>query len=387
MKSVKKKKTKSIFRIINDEIHLWLGLISGIIVFIVSITGCFYAFEREIKDAIEPWRFVEQENKLFVPPSVLIDTAAVYMPNYTPTGLTYANKNGAAAVGYSYMVDNKPNFSVVFMNPYSGKFIKKQHTMGANEFDFFTFIINGHKSLWLPEKIGRPIVGIGTLLFIVLLISGIVMWWPKRWNKANLNKSFKIKWKASFKRVNYDLHNVLGFYSLILAFIIAVTGLVWSFQWFANTVYYLTSGGDLMATHSHPHSNLKNIEFKPNDSIPAIDKAWYKVVTKEPDFQGMYITPTLYEEDDSYEIIAYQSDKTYYNRNEYYFDQYTLELYRNKADRYEEADFADQLYMLNYDIHIGAVLGLTGKIIAFLISLICASLPITGFLVWWNKRK
>ena len=43
--------------------------------------------------------------------------------------------------------------------------------------------------------------------------------------------------------------------------------------------------------------------------------------------------------------------------------------------------------MLNYDIHIGAVLGLTGKIIAFLISLICASLPITGFLVWWNKRK
>ena len=214
MKSVKKKKTKSIFRIINDEIHLWLGLISGIIVFIVSITGCFYAFEREIKDAIEPWRFVEQENKLFVPPSVLIDTAAVYMPNYTPTGLTYANKNGAAAVGYSYMVDNKPNFSVVFMNPYSGKFIKKQHTMGANEFDFFTFIINGHKSLWLPEKIGRPIVGIGTLLFIVLLISGIVMWWPKRWNKANLNKSFKIKWKASFKRVNYDLHNVLGFYKI-----------------------------------------------------------------------------------------------------------------------------------------------------------------------------
>ncbi|MEJ4087351.1 PepSY-associated TM helix domain-containing protein [Galbibacter orientalis] len=86
MKSVKKKKTKSIFRIINDEIHLWLGLISGIIVFIVSITGCFYAFEREIKDAIEPWRFVEQENKLFVPPSVLIDTAAVYMDLLYLTG-------------------------------------------------------------------------------------------------------------------------------------------------------------------------------------------------------------------------------------------------------------------------------------------------------------
>ncbi|WP_339740818.1 PepSY-associated TM helix domain-containing protein [uncultured Sunxiuqinia sp.] len=36
---------------------------------------------------------------------------------------------------------------------------------------------------------------------------------------------------------------------------------------------------------------------------------------------------------------------------------------------------------------MGAILGIPGKIIAFLISLFCASLPVTGFLVWWNKRK
>ena len=42
---------------------------------------------------------------------------------------------------------------------------------------------------------------------------------------------------------------------------------------------------------------------------------------------------------------------------------------------------------MNYDIHVGAIGGLTGKIIAFIVSLICASLPVTGFLVWWMKRR
>jgi uncharacterized iron-regulated membrane protein len=42
---------------------------------------------------------------------------------------------------------------------------------------------------------------------------------------------------------------------------------------------------------------------------------------------------------------------------------------------------------MNYDIHVGAIGGFTGKIIAFIISLICTSLPVSGFLVWWWKRK
>jgi uncharacterized iron-regulated membrane protein len=42
---------------------------------------------------------------------------------------------------------------------------------------------------------------------------------------------------------------------------------------------------------------------------------------------------------------------------------------------------------MNYDIHVGAIGGLTGKIIAFIASLVCASLPVTGFLIWWGKRR
>ena len=382
----KKKPKKSTFRKINDWLHLWLGLSSGIVVFIVSITGCIYAFQQEIKDAMEPWRFVEAQDQAFVPPSQLLDTARVHMPGMEPTGLTYSNREGAAAVGY-HTFGEKEKFSVIFMDPYTAEPLKKMQTVGTGEFDFFSFIIDGHRALWLPYNIGRPIVGIATLIFIVLLISGLVMWWPKKWNKTAYKKGFSIKWKANFKRVNYDLHNVLGFYTLIFAFIIAVTGLVWSFEWFEDSLYYVTSGGEEHPGHHHPHSDMTKAGLVKNDSIPVLDRAWYKVVEQEPDAQGMYLTPYPEDPDDALEIIAYQDNGSWYNRNEYYFDQYTLERYRVQGDVYEEAAFADQLMELNYDIHVGAMWGLPGKILAFLISLVSASLPVTGFLVWWNKRK
>ena len=91
--------------------------------------------------------------------------------------------------------------------------------------------------------------------------------------------------------------------------------------------------------------------------------------------------------DDAIEIIAYQDHGSWYNQHTYYYDQYTLQPLRMDGDRFSTASFADQLMMMNYDIHIGTILGLPGKILAFFISLICASLPVTGFLVWLNKKK
>ncbi|SJN47774.1 PepSY domain-containing protein [Sphingobacterium sp. JB170] len=382
-----KKKNKGLFRRISDWLHLWLGLSSGAIVFIVSITGCFYAFQQEIKDALEPWRFVQVQSGGFVPPSLLLDTASKYMPDARPTGLTYSNEQGAAAIGYSGMENGKRTFSVVFMDPYTGSFLKKQQTIGTGEFDFFRFIIDGHRALWLPYEIGRPIVGVATLIFLALLITGMIMWWPKKWNRTARGKSFKIKWSGRFKRLNYDLHNVLGFYSLLFALALAVTGLVWSFAWFDKGLYFIASMGEHKQEHHHPHSDISQKDRLWSGPMTPLDSAWYATIKQVDKIGGMYMTPILQDEDDSYEILIYHNEGSYYNQSAYFYDRYTLEPLEMNGSKFNESKFADRLTMMNYDIHVGSILGLPGKVFAFLISLICASLPITGFLVWWNKRK
>lgn len=389
MKSkTKRRAKKGIFRSINDWLHLWLGLTSGIVVFVVSITGCFYAFQQEIRDVTEPWRFVEPQESAFVPPSKLLDTALKYMPDQKPTGLTYAGSDGAAAAGYMGNTNGKPSFSVVFMNPYTGDFIAKKMPVGGSEFDFFRFILDGHRSLWLPETIGRPIVGVATLIFLVLLITGLVMWWPKKWNKANRKKRFAIKTNGSFKRFNYDFHNVLGFYSLVFALVLAITGLVWSFTWFDQALYYVTSGGAVKQEHQHPHSDLKNKDVLWEGVNSPLDEAWYKTLsTTSSAVQGMYMTPYPPDEDDPIDITVYHQQGSWYDHSEYFYDRYTLEPLQMENSSFKESNLATRLSMMNYDIHVGAVGGLPGKVFAFLVSLVCASLPISGFLLWWQKGK
>jgi uncharacterized iron-regulated membrane protein len=84
------------------------------------------------------------------------------------------------------------------------------------------------------------------------------------------------------------------------------------------------------------------------------------------------------------------SDKgTYWKIDYRYFDQYSLKEMNvsHLWGRQKEAKIADNLMKMNYDIHTGAILGLPGKIFAFLFSLLIASLPISGFYIWWGRNK
>ena len=365
------------------QLHLYLGLTSGIIVFIISVTGCILAFEQEIKSVTQPYKYTGQPNKgedKILPPSALAAKAQEMLPGKKANGVLYNNVEGRnAEVGF-YNADPE-YYYVVYINPYSGKVAK----VWSEDGDFFHFILHGHYYLWLPETIGQPVVASATLVFLVMVISGLVLWWPK--NKAASRQRFSIKWNASWRRKNYDLHNVMGFYVLALGLVFAVTGLVWGFQWFAQSVYTVT-GGNGSDDYYNPASDTTAVSLV-NSPSGAADQAWIQLRKEYPVAEEINISiPTLPGES----IFSYVNFRTgtYYKVDYNYFDQYTLKKIKAKgpySGKYAEADLAQTLRRMNYDIHVGAILGLPGKILAFCASLICASLPITGFLIWWGRRK
>lgn len=88
-------------------------------------------------------------------------------------------------------------------------------------------------------------------------------------------------------------------------------------------------------------------------------------------------------------VATNTDDKTYWQTDNRFYDQNTLQeiSVTHQYGRFTEATpLADKVMRMNYDIHTGAVLGLTGKTIAFCISLIIATLPITGFLLWYGRK-
>lgn len=365
------------FKKTTRTIHLWLGLTTGLLVFIIAITGCIYAFQEEIQNATQPFRFVENQHKSFLPPSAIQQIADAALPDKHLHAVMYYDSVHAAKAIYFSLEEHYYYF--VYVNQYTGEVLKVK-----NEYaDFFRFILDGHFYLWLPDEIGQLVVSSATLIFLVMLISGIVLWWPK--NKNGIRKKFTLKWKAGWRRKNYDLHSVLGFYISWFALIAVFTGLIWGFEWFRNGVFSIASGGDEYVEYYNPPSDTTALPFS---TIPAVDQVWMKMVRAYSHAESIEVHPP----EDAVSAIAANANPhvyTYWKTDYRYFDQYTLEELSvdHIYNRFEAASGAELLLRMNYDIHVGAILGLPGKILAFLISLTVASLPITGVFLWWGRRK
>jgi uncharacterized iron-regulated membrane protein len=359
------------------KIHFWLGLMSGLVILFLGVTGCILAFQKEIESAVQQYRYVDARESEFLPPSVLKDIGAAQLPGKHLHAVLYQGKQEAAQVIF-YQFEPVEYYHIVYLDPYDGSILKVKDMSR----DFFRQVITGHYYLWLPPHIGQPIVATATLIFVVMMISGLILWWPK--NKAARKQRFTIKWNARWRRKNYDLHNVLGFYMTWVAIILAFTGLVWGFQWFASSVYNI-AGGNNSLVYQEPVSDTTQ---KAKGRQPAIDIVWDKMKKEYPAAQVIEV----HIPETSASPIAANANPdaaTYWKTDYRYFDQFSLAELPAKSiyGRLKDATAADKLIRMNYDIHTGGIWGLPGKIIMFFASLIAASLPVTGFYIWWGRRK
>jgi len=366
-------------------LHLWLGLASGIVVCIVSITGCIYAFKPEITDWLEPYRFVAPMNKPFLSPLELRNK--VVSTTFTAKAdssnviydVTYNGKERAAIVTYGNA--HKKEIELM-INPYDGKVLHKQNRHD----DFFSFILRGHRSLWLPKPIGHYVVGWSIFLFFIVSLTGLFLWIPKKWNKKTLKSILTIKQHSGVNKKIYDLHKVLGFYTLLFALCLCTTGLTWSFDWFSKAYYGLLSGGGQLEKWEVATSDSTQI----NKTKDLADVLWNKVIKEYP-LNGKGSFTFMFPIDKSGSFgIAYNPEENSYRKREYrFFNQYSLKELKGGGiygTPYRSAPIGDKIYRMNYDIHSGAIAGLPGRILMFFACFIIATLPITGFLIWKRRR-
>lgn len=376
-KPIKKKTNR--FKYWTGRIHLWLGLASGLFVFFLGITGCILAFEREIEDAVQTYRFTANQNKPLLPPTQLKAIADKALPNKKAHSVNYQPGRSAQVVYYH---DQPAYYYTVFVNQYTGKVLKVKNM----DDDFFRIIIMGHYYLWLPPEIGQPILTTATMIFVFLLISGLILWWPK--SKAARKQRFSVKLKSKWRRLNYDLHNVLGFYMTFIVIFIALSGMVMGFQWFAKSVYWVSSGGKNMTVFEETYSDTTSTA-KLSLNAAAADKLWERFVKEDPTFAGSHDVHIPEDEKGAIEIAKNPDPTTYWKADYRYFDQHNLKEIEVKHmyGKFANTSTADKISRMNYDLHVGAVLGLPGKIMAFVASLVAASMPVTGVIIWIGRKK
>jgi uncharacterized iron-regulated membrane protein len=338
------------------------------VVFVVGITGALYVFEQEGREIFQhDFYHVKNAGKPRLSFTQMADTVKGRFPKEKITSIRFKEDKDAAIIFYS------KKDKAISINPYTAKIIGVQN-LGR---DFFAVDQEIHTHLLLGD-IGSVIIKANVLIFFIMCVSGLILWWPKqrRFFKKAVTINFRTR---NWKLINWELHSVLGFYALIVLFIISLTGIFFVYDSAKSTVAFLTG-------QQVPKQEKKVKSKKPKkDKHFDLDSAYTYMAKADPGASETFITPPADSIAPIRVLMRYPSAMVR-RQNSLYFNQYTGEVL--KAELYRNYTAYDNVAQSNRNIHIGNFgLGLPGKIIWFFSGLITASLPVTGFMIWLGRKR
>lgn len=405
------------FRKFLNDIHLWVGLSSGIFVFLICLSGTIYVFNTEIRELSKPKVFHVNysENAKKLPIEELIDivsreTGGKVVSLKVPADLeksyilTVKKPEESNPVEQNAVKKEKPNEGskeksnssrgVQYMvNPYTGQILGNSNEKNAIT-EFMQLMFSLHRWLLLdrieeplfgelPNRtLGSYISGTATILFTLGVITGIIIWFPRK--IRSWKNGLKIKWTSNWKRINHDLHNSLGFYSCILLFLMGITGPQWSFPWYREALRkslgtYQPEGAPKPES---PKSNYNELGRTKTLYISDFINSANQTLNYEGDLN--IILPA-----DSLEAVQINKIKTGFfassASDKLFLDQYNASVLQ--ADIFNEKALNERISASIKSIHMGDVYGKFSKILYFIACLIATSLPITGTLIYINKLK
>lgn len=424
-----------------NDIHLWLGLSSGVIVIVICFSGTVYVYNTELTEMAAPhlYEVTPVAGVERIAPEQLIErvqqasggnVTAVTIPAHPRRTYQFNVKTKA----------DKSRFGTAYMvNPYTGEIVGNSLEKNGTK-EFMSTMFSLHRWLLL-DKVERPILsnmtnrelgskisGWTTIIFTLGCMTGLIIWFPQKvraWRQG-----LKIKFSGNWKRINHDLHNTLAFYSLIFLLIMGLTGPQWSFEWYREGLQKTlgtykprpqeaeakagvpggksSRGADIKTNGESEYKSVadrghmeKRGEAKERSSetlsgrgasavenmrIPLNITAYINAADKLLPYRGNYTV----------NLPADANTPVSLNKTRIGFfapaagDRLTLDQYSAatvKLDIFRDKPFNERIAGSIKALHVGNVYGGFTKLLYFIACLVATTLPVTGTLIWLNKLK
>jgi uncharacterized iron-regulated membrane protein len=213
-------------------LHLVVGVVAGVVILFMSVTGVILAFEPQITE------WLERDRRFVAPPpdagplSVedLLARARGARPGVRPTAVTLRSDPTASAV-----VSFGREGGALFVDRYRGVVLGGLSPVH----DALHEIVEWHR--WLGFRdIGRPITGAANLAFLGLVVLGVYLWWPRRWTSEAVKTITLFRSGLGGRARDFNWHNVIGFWCAPVLLVLTLTGVVMSYQWANDLLYRLT---------------------------------------------------------------------------------------------------------------------------------------------------
>ncbi len=228
-------------------IHLGTGLLAGIAIALMSLTGAALAFEKELV------AWVERDVRRVAVPA---DASARLSVDELRKGLLARHPELKQV---SVTLRHAPDAAVIFTagregtyyaNPYTGE-IRQPATRRMHA--FMEVMTDWHRWLALKEPqraTGKVINGVANLVFLALCITGIALWWPRNWTRRGVKAVAMVNLRLKGRARDWNWHNALGLWTLPILVVVTATAVPISFRWGSNLVFRMA--GEAPPTQAGP---------------------------------------------------------------------------------------------------------------------------------------
>lgn len=393
------------------KIHWILGITAGIILLIVGVTGAILSFEKEIMKAINSDSYyvkvIEGQDKLTT--KELLEKFQASNPKTKINSISFSLDKESSTV-INVASEGARRGLNIYINPYTAEVLPD--LVGK---DFFGFILRLHRWLAFPQEIrevGKQTVAISTVALIVLIISGIIVYWGRI--KHAFFKSFTFKFKHKGRAFLSTMHSAIGMWVIPFYLLAALTGLYWSYGWYNNMLYSIAGvekpqrqQAPQPQTQKESKSEEQKVEGQKERKTegqraeraqgqrPQGETSSSKFVDIQKAVEMFNI---FVQRDYSSVTLRFPQKGTIYSFSyldtdpAHYRARNTLEVDINswqllKHERYNDLPLNERLMKSILPLHTGEYFGLIGQIGMFIASALMALFTITGFMLYINRHK
>ena len=359
------------------KIHLYISLWLGVFLVLAGLTGSLLVYDH----AIDKWlnndlMVIKEASGTQKPLLDLIAAADEASPIKSKASHLQLPSELDEALIVRYQVPaeeghkgHNHHFYEVMMNPYTGA------TLGSRDryYSLMSTILKLHFNL-LANDTGKWIMGITALMTLFLTITGIYLWWPKL---SKLKQALVIKKNASFIRFNFDLHKTVGFYTAIVIFSVALSGVYFNLPMIFRPVvnYFSPLDGMIAPVKSE---NFAGNPIKPEDVL-AIAQQQFPGIS----VQRIFLPAT---NDATYQISGRQDNEIRHKGSTMlWIDQYSGKVLKVKDPNKFTA--GNTFINLQLPLHNGEILGEIGRVLVVIVGFAPLVLMITGVIHWLKKKR
>ncbi len=358
-----------LLRRLNFQVHLWVGIILTLYMIAIGVTGSILVFRPELERlcGLKPWQGIRTNGSIADIATVVANLKAAYPRSH----IVSVDAPAVDDATFVAVVQGRGRIKVACGRT-EGK-VLGEFPRHRNWLDVMQEL---HESLLIhPGSQGRMLNGVGAAFLLLLNVTGMVIWWPgiRNWKRA-----LKVDFERGWRRINFDLHVSVGFWTILIASFWAVSGIY--FGWPRQIFQFVNSFSPVITARP------PTISVAPESTFPELDlrSLVQQARTIDPGTTLGGIAFPYSRRAPLAILMRRRNSPGYEYVDTVYFNPYNgqyISIWRYGVNQ----SLGDWIVWSQVPLHFGTYWGVGVKIVWAVLGLAIPLLTVTGLLMYWNR--